>query len=57
MMLSLQDIIFDSKWNMFFDLMIEMAATYKVNVSLDLRKKKANSTATCSAAELSCTGN
>ncbi|CAK9009081.1 unnamed protein product [Durusdinium trenchii] len=35
-----EDIIFDSKWNMFFDLMIEMAATYKVNVSLDLRKKK-----------------
>lgn len=37
----MQDIIFESVWNLFFDLMIEMAATYKVNVSLDLRKKKA----------------
>jgi len=35
-----EDIIFESVWNLFFDLMIEMAATYKVNVSLDLRKKK-----------------
>lgn len=35
-----EDIIFDSVWNLFFDLMIEMAATHKVNISLDLRKKK-----------------
>ncbi|CAE7705943.1 unnamed protein product, partial [Symbiodinium sp. KB8] len=34
-----EDIVFDSSWDLFFDFLIELAATHGVNVPVDLSRK------------------